>query len=90
MWVPWSIYRLEFDACLWLSQWFVRLTLLEQVTKLGDRYFSVTALAVEVKAEEASPTCHNLHVNRFPAIIVRTNPTPTTIIIGVIGNPPPF
>ena len=50
---------------------------------------SVTALAVEVKAEEASPTCHNLHVNRIPAIIVRTNPTPTTIIIGVIGNPPP-
>ena len=51
---------------------------------------SVTALAVEVKAEEASPTCHNLHANRIPAIIVRTNPTPTSIIIGVIGNPPPF
>ena len=51
---------------------------------------SVTALAVKVKAEEASPTCHNLHANRIPAIIVRTNPTPTTIIIGVIGNPPPF
>ena len=51
---------------------------------------SVTALAVEVKAEEASPTCHNLHANRIPAIIMRTNPTPTTIITGVIGNPPPF
>ena len=51
---------------------------------------SVTALAVEVKAEEASPTCHNLHANRIPAIIVRTNPIPTTIIIGVIRNPPPF
>ena len=51
---------------------------------------SVTALAVEVKAEEASPTCHNLHVNRIPAIVVRINPTPTTIIIGVTGNPPPF
>ena len=50
----------------------------------------VTALAVEVKAEEASPTCHNLHANRIPAIIVRTNPTPTTIIIGVVKNPPPF
>ena len=50
----------------------------------------VTALAVEVKAEEASPSCRNLHVNRIPAIIMRTNPTPTTIIIGVIGNPPPF
>ena len=50
----------------------------------------VTALAVEVKAEEASPTCRNLHANRIPAIIVRTNPTPTTIIIGVIGNSHPF
>ena len=51
---------------------------------------SVTALAVEVKAEEASPTCRNLHVNRIPAIIVRTNPIPATIIIWVIRNPPPF
>ena len=50
----------------------------------------ITALAVEVKAEEASPTCHNLHVNRIPAMVVRINPTPTTIIMGVIGNPPPF
>ena len=51
---------------------------------------SDNALAVEVKAEEASPTCHNLHVNRIPAMIVRVNPTPTTIIIGVTGNPHPF
>ena len=49
-----------------------------------------TALAVEVKAEEASPTCLNLHANRIPAMIVRVNPTPTAIIIGVTGNPPPF
>ena len=49
-----------------------------------------TALAVEVKAEEASPTCRNLHANRIPAMIVRVNPTPTTIIIGVTRNPPPF
>ena len=51
---------------------------------------SVTALAMEVKAEEASPTCRNLHANRIPAMIVRRNPTPTTIIMGGTGNPPPF
>ena len=52
--------------------------------------YSVTALAVEVNAEEASPTCHNLHANRIPAIIVRINPTPTSIIMGVIRNPSHF
>ena len=51
---------------------------------------SVTALAVEVKAEQASPTCHNLHANRIAAMVVRINPTPTTIIMGVTRNPPPF
>ena len=51
---------------------------------------SVTALAVEVKAKEASPTCRNLHVNRIPAMIVTVNPTPTITIIGVTRNPPPF
>ena len=49
---------------------------------------SDTALAVEVKAKEASPTCHNLHANRITAMIVRVNPTPTSIIIGITRNPP--
>ena len=51
---------------------------------------SVTALAVEIKAQEARTTCRSLHANRIPAIIVKTNRTPTTIIFGVIENPPPF
>ena len=45
-------------------------------------YCLVTALAVEVKAEEVSPTCRNLHANRIPAIIVRTNPTPLPSSLG--------
>ena len=90
MWVPWLTYRQEFNACLWLPLWFVRSMLLEQVTKLGDWYLFRHCLGCGIKAKEGSPTCHNLHANRIPAMIVRVNPTPTTIIIGVTRNPPPF
>ena len=38
MWVSWLMYRLEFDARLWLLLWFIRSMLLEQVMKLGDWY----------------------------------------------------